>query len=423
MLPAEVFANTSQEELEIVTEIHSQLREDPSLEPIIQFLTEDVENGPLSNQKVYKDYDWEEDLLWYQGKLVVPDSEPLKEKLLREFHDSPLAGHPEVPPFSFHTISYNFITGFPKSQGCNTILVVIDSFSKFGHFIPTSKKITAKGLADLFITHIWKLHGLPVKTVSDWGTTFMGRFLRALYQWLGVKLAFSSAYHPESDGQTERVNQFIEFYLQSYIAANHSNWAAWLPLAEYAYNHAKHAATGRTPFELVYGWNPVMNPSNVPANIPEADTVADTLAWEWKEAKAAHRMSKERMSRNQGTLPEYSIGKKVWLDGKNMELRTNSNKLDPKQLGPFEITEKISSHAYCLKLPESLKIHDVFYMGLLSKTHKSPNQPFPEQPPPETIEGERIQGGTNHQLQKTTGKMVLPNQMEGIWPRRQLVGT
>ncbi|KAF8757112.1 hypothetical protein RHS01_03964 [Rhizoctonia solani] len=94
MLPAEVFANTSEEELEIVTEVRSKLREDPSLEPIIQFLTEDADNAPPSIRKAYRDYDWEEDLLWYRGKLVVPDSEPLKEQLLREFHNSPLAGHP-----------------------------------------------------------------------------------------------------------------------------------------------------------------------------------------------------------------------------------------------------------------------------------------------------------------------------------------
>ncbi|QRW24437.1 Retrotransposable element Tf2 protein [Rhizoctonia solani] len=358
------------------------------------------------------------------------------ERLLKEFHDSPLAGHPgqqrtlellnrnywwpgmkssakewveccpicqanrrahapvislkplEVPPFPFHTISYDFITGFPKSSGYNAILVVIDSFSKFGHFIPTTKKVTAKGLADLFITHVWKLHGLPVKTVSDRRTTFTGKFLRALYQRLGVNPAFSSAYHLELDGQTERVNQFIEFYLRSYVAADHSDWATWLPLAEYAYNNARHSATGKTPFELVYGRSPVMSPSNVPANVPEADHVADTLAQEWKEAESALRLTKERMAGNKGIIPEYAIGKKVWLDGKNVELRTNSNKLDPKRLGPFEVLEKISSHAYRLKLPETLKIHDVFYVGLLSKVYESPSQPFPERPPPETIEGE-----------------------------------
>ncbi|QRW23739.1 Retrotransposable element Tf2 protein [Rhizoctonia solani] len=129
----------------------------------------------------------------------------------------------------------------------------------------------------------------------------------------------------------ERVNQFIKFYLRSYVAADYSDWSMWLPLAEYAYNNAKHAATGKTPFELVYGQNPVMNLSNVPANVPEADALADTLAQEWKEAKAALRMSKEKMIQNQGSTLEYSG----------------------------------------------------YYPG-----SKSPSQPFPEQPPPETIEGE-----------------------------------
>ncbi|QRW20751.1 Retrotransposable element Tf2 protein [Rhizoctonia solani] len=436
MLPAEVFANTLEEELEIVTKIQNKLKEYPSLKPIIQFLTEDADNAPPSIQKAYQDYDWEEDLLWYCGKLVVLDSESLKEQLLREFHNSPLAGHPgqqrtlelvsrnywwpgmkssakewveccpicqanqqdhalvialkplEVPPFPFHTILYDFITGFPKSQGHNAILVVIDLFSKFGHFFPTSKKVTAKGLANLFVNHVWKLHGLPVKTVSDRGTTFTGKFLRALYQRLGIKPAFSSAYHPELDGQTERVNQLIEFYLRSYVAADHLDWATWLPLAEYAYNNAKHAATGKTPFELIYRRNPVMNLSNIPANVPEANLVADTLACEWKEAESTLRMTKEKMAGTRGVILEYSIGEKVWLDAKNVEICSNSNKLDPKQLGPFKVTKKISSHAYRLELPDTLKIHNVFYVGLLSKVHKSPSQPLLEHPPPETIEGE-----------------------------------
>ncbi|KAF8753425.1 hypothetical protein RHS01_06879 [Rhizoctonia solani] len=94
MLPLEVFANMLEEELEIVTEIRTKLREDLSLEPIIKFLTEDADNAPPSICKAYRDYDWEEDLLWYRRKVVVPDSEVLKDRLLKEFHDSPLAGHP-----------------------------------------------------------------------------------------------------------------------------------------------------------------------------------------------------------------------------------------------------------------------------------------------------------------------------------------
>ncbi|KAF8738232.1 hypothetical protein RHS02_05906, partial [Rhizoctonia solani] len=203
-----------------------------------------------------------------------------------------------------------------------------------------------------------------------------------------AKPAFSSAYHLESDGQTERVNQFIEFYLCSYAAADHSDWVTWLPLAEYAYNNARHAAMGKTPFELIFGRNLVMNPSNVPANIPEANQVADTLACEWKETKSALRMTKERMAGTKGIIPKFKTGKKVWLDAKNAELWSNSNKLDPKRLGPFEVTEKIPSHTYWLKLPETLKIYNMFYVGLLAKSHESPSQPFLERPPPETMEGE-----------------------------------
>ncbi|QRW17328.1 Retrotransposable element Tf2 protein [Rhizoctonia solani] len=371
----------------------AELREDPSLDQIIQFLTEDADNAPPSIQKAYEimtgrktSYGIAENWTtenpgtpqrnyWWPG--MKSSAKEWVEccptcQANRRAHNPVIALKPlEVPPFPFHTISYDFITGFPKSEGHDAILVVIDSFSKLGHFIPTSKKVSAKGLADLFISHIWKLHGLPGSLPTIGNQTFL-----------------LLAYHPESDGQTERVNQFIEFYLRSYVAADHSDWVKWLPLAEYAYNNAKHSATGKTPFELIYGRNPIMNPSNIPANVPEADLVADTLAREWKEAKAALRMSKERMARDKGTVPEYSIGEKVWLDGRNVELRTNSNKLDPKRLGPFEVLEKVSSHAYRLKLPETLKIHNVFYVGLLSRVHVSPSQPFPERPPPETIEGE-----------------------------------
>ncbi|QRW24092.1 Retrotransposable element Tf2 protein [Rhizoctonia solani] len=348
ILPPEIFANmgTSEEELAVTEEIQVTLREDPSLEPIVWFLTEDADNAPL--------------------KTVVPASETLKEHLLREFHDSPLVGHLgqqrtlellshnywwpgmkssakewleccptcqanqkaysgtislkplEVPPYLFHTISYNFITGFPKSQGFNAILVVIDSFSKMGHFIPTPKKVTVKGLAEIFVNNIWKVHRLPIKTVSDIGMTFTGKFLKALYKWLGSKPRFSSAYHPKSDGQTKQVNQFIEFYLRSYVMADHSNWAKWLPLSEFAYNNSKHSATEKTPFKLVFGRTPAMNPSNIPVSIPEADNIANCLLQEQKEAKAALGLSKEKMAGNKGTILGYSIGKKVWLDRKNI---------------------------------------------------------------------------------------------------------
>ncbi|KAF8748095.1 hypothetical protein RHS01_11053 [Rhizoctonia solani] len=383
MLPAKVFANTSEEELEIVTEVRSKIREDPSLELIIQFLTEDADNAPPSIQKPietmigrknYYGHPGQQRTLelisrsyWWPGMKssakewvkCCPTCQANRRARAPAIALKPL----EVPPSLFHTVSYNFITGFPKSNGHNAILVVINSFSKFVTWTTGQNSLRPRD----------NVHReIPKGSIpTPWDQTLILIGLPS-----GVR---------RSNRKGESIHQF---YLRSYVAADHLDWASWLPLAEYAYNNAKHSATGKTPFELVYGRNPVMNPSNVPANVPEADNVADTLAQEWKEAESALRMTKERMAGTKGVIPEFSIGEKVWLDAKNVEIRSNSNKLDPKRLGPFKITERISSHAYCLELPATMKIHDVFYVGLLSKVHESPSQPLPERPPPETIEGE-----------------------------------
>ncbi|CEL61535.1 Retrotransposable element Tf2 155 kDa protein type 1 OS=Schizosaccharomyces pombe (strain 972 / ATCC 24843) GN=Tf2-1 PE=4 SV=1 [Rhizoctonia solani AG-1 IB] len=337
MIPDELFVNIAKEEQDgpLQNQIKVEQRRDPSLDNIIEFLTVKQENAPPTIRKAYRDYRLDDEILLFQDKVLVPDNDDLKREILKFYHDSPLAGHPgqqqtlelvsryytwpgkkgwikayvescdtcqrmrrakapalplkplEVPPSPFHTISYDFITGFPKSKGMDTILVVIDSFTKFGHFIPTLSKATARDLADLFVTNVWKLHGLPVKTISDRGTTFTGKFLRGLYKCLGIDPHFSSTYHPESDGQTERVNQFIEHFLRSYVKSDQTDWLHWLPLAEFAYNNAKHSAMQKSPFQLLFGRNPVMNPSELRIDVPEANDLADRITSKWKEAESA----------------------------------------------------------------------------------------------------------------------------------------
>ncbi|CCO34216.1 Retrotransposable element Tf2 155 kDa protein type 1 [Rhizoctonia solani AG-1 IB] len=337
MIPDELFANIAEEKQDspLQNQIKVKQRRDPSLDDIIEFLTVKQENAPPSIRKAYGDYRLDNEILLFQDKVLVPDNDDLKREILKLYHDSPLVGHPgqqqtlelvschytwpgkkgwirtyvescdtcqrmrrakvpllplkplEVPPSPFHTISYDFITGFPKSKGMDAILVVINSFTKFGHFIPTSSKATARNLADLFVSNVWKLHGLPVKTISNRGTTFTGKFLRGLYKRLGIDPHFSSAYHPESDGQTERVNQFIEHFLRSYVKSDQTDWLHWLPLAEFAYNNAKHSATQKSPFQLLFGRNPIMNPSEFRIDVPEANNLADRITSEWKEAESA----------------------------------------------------------------------------------------------------------------------------------------
>ena len=158
-------------------------------------------------------------------------------------------------------MSYDMIIGYPDDKGNNTILVIIDSFSKYSTFIACSKSINAKGVAELFLEHWWKWFGFPKKVISDHGTVFNNKFTRDLYKRLGIKPHFSSAYHPESDGQTEQVNQPIEHFLHTYAGLEQDRWTKWLPMAEFAYNNAVHSATRVSPFQCLYGQDPVMSPT------------------------------------------------------------------------------------------------------------------------------------------------------------------
>ena len=230
------------------------------------------------------------------------------------------------------------------------------------------------------------MHGTPEKTVLDRGTIFNNKFLRHLYKRLGIKPSFSSAYHPESDGQTERVNQTVEHFLRSYVSHKQDDWVRWLPLAEFAYNNAKHSATGRSPFQVVLGRDPVMSPSAVPSGSPEADKHTTELQRSQMEVESALRLSKERTTGPSASdYPVLELGDRVWLAAKNIQTQRPSKKLDHKRLGPFEVLEKISDAAYRLKLPDSMKIHNVFHVGLLSKSRVDPDRHF-EQPPPVVVE-------------------------------------
>ena len=127
---------------------------------------------------------------------------------------------------------------------------IVDSVSKMSHFIPTHTTITALSVARLFLTHVWKLHGLPRQVVSDQGPQFIAEFTWELYRLLRVKLASTTAYHPQGDGQTEQVNQELEQYLRLFINERQDDWDKLLPLAEFQYNNHVHSATQQTPFML-----------------------------------------------------------------------------------------------------------------------------------------------------------------------------
>lgn len=162
-----------------------------------------------------------------------------------------------VPEGAWQTLSLDFIEGLPRSRHYNCILVVVDKFSKYSHFIPLTHPFTANGVAAEFMKHIYKLHGLPkVIIISDRDKIFTSQFWDQLFSRSGTKLHMSSAYHPQTDGQTERVIQCLEIYLRCFVHATPTKWATWLYLAEFWYNSSYHSTLGKTLFEVLYGYTP-----------------------------------------------------------------------------------------------------------------------------------------------------------------------
>ncbi|KAB5589419.1 Retrotransposable element Tf2 [Ceratobasidium theobromae] len=358
----------------------------------------------------YKDYDWTNNLLHYKGRVVVPQNQHIHNLILRESHDHPLAGHQgqartlemisrqywwpnmtkevnqyvetceqcqrskgakqhvalkplEIPGGPWEWITYDMIVKLPKSRGFDSILVVVNRFSKMAHFLPCNESMSAEEVADIFLREVWKLHGTPKITTSDRGSSFTSRFLRALYQRLNIQPHFSSAYHPETDGQSERMNQWLEGYLRTFGNTRQDDWAHWLPLAEFAYNNHVNRSTKKAPFEIVYGRTLEWKDSGRTTEIIHADEWGTRIRAVQDEARACLEMG----WRDPGSVSDLNVGDRVMLLRTNIRSDRPSQKLDSKKLGPFTILRKISSHAFKLDLPPSLCIHPVFHVSLLSK--------------------------------------------------------
>ncbi|KAF8755549.1 hypothetical protein RHS01_05067 [Rhizoctonia solani] len=198
--------------------------------------------------------------------------------------------------------------------------------------IPCKETATAEDVAQMFLEHVWKLHGTPKCTVSDRGTTFNSKFLKALYKSLQINPSFSTAYHTQSDGQTEIKNQWLEAYLCPFIDHRQSDWVDWLPLAEFAHNNARSKATGKLPFKSVYGYSPVISPLLEPTGLPIADDKAKQLAETIQEVQASIKWAQERYKQADTGKPppEFQPGDKVWLLPSNIMLQHPNKKLKPK---------------------------------------------------------------------------------------------
>jgi transposase InsO family protein len=150
----------------------------------------------------------------------------------------------------------DFVEGLPLSAGKNCVMVVVDKFSKYSHFVPLKHPFSAASVAQVFMQQIYRLHGLPVVIISDRDRIFTSQLWKHLFSLAGVSQQMSSAYHPQSDGQTERVNQCMETFLRCFVSACPHKWCQWIYLAEYWYNCSLHSFVGYSPFEVLYGYQP-----------------------------------------------------------------------------------------------------------------------------------------------------------------------
>lgn len=296
---------------------------------------------------------------------------------------SPGLLHPlPVPTAAWSLITMDFIEGLPTSGGMNTILVVIDKFTRYGHFIPLRHPFTAASVAKLFLNHVYRLHGMPTSIMTDRDRIFTSHFWQALFKLADVQLNMSSAYHPQTDGQTERVNQCLETFLRCFVHSCPTQWLHWLALAEYWYNTSFHSALGRTPFEALYGYTPRAFGVSAATTTP----ITDLQSW-LQDRDLMQRLIRQHLLRARQRMKsqadkgrterQFSVGDWVYVKlqpyvQSSLAARAHQ-KLSFKFFGPYKIISKINMVAYKLELPPSALVHPVFHVSQL-KAAPSPDQ-------------------------------------------------
>ena len=297
----------------------------------------------------------------------------------------------------FKVIALDLITHLPLCDGFNAILTIVDhGCSRAAVFIPCKDAITGEGVADLYFENVYRWFGLPDKVISDRDPRFTSQFTKALCARLGIAQNVSTAFHPQTDGLTERKNQWVEQFLRTVTMHQQSDWARWLPLATAVHNHATNSTTKVPPSEALLGYLPQLDYCwGQETAIPRVKEHLEVTAQRREQAKAALNWVARKVPEDQ-----FRPNEKVWLEGKNLALPYQTLKLAPRRHGPFLITEQVSPVAYRLALPPTWTIHDVFHANLLTPYREtSQHGTNYTRPPPDLIEGEEefeVEAIVNH---------------------------
>jgi hypothetical protein len=387
-------------------------------------------------------------LILFKGMVYVPKS--LREKVLRENHDVLTAGHfgnektierltrtywwpgmwkdtrqyirececqrdktsrhatyglmQSIPQLRepWKSVAMDFIVKLPKSRDpvsgreYDTILTITDRLTKEAKFVPMNEATDAPGTAHIVMREVVATEGLPDEWISDRDSKFMSHFWQTLMARLGVKHNASTAYHQQSNGQDERLNQTLEQYLRSYVDYDQKNWVQLLPVAQFAYNSSKNATTGMTPFFANRGREPTID--KLPIEIQQQSHDARLSAERMKDLHKILRMDIEFMNsrakayydERRQEAPQFRKGEKVFLLRRNIKTKRPCDKLDHKKLGPYEIDEQLGLLNFRLKLPKDMRMHPVFHVSLLERAPQNAKRQRTEVENENEYEVERI---------------------------------
>lgn len=399
--------------------------------------------GPPRLQRGLEEWNAEQGLLLFHGKVYVPKNVELRRDIVRIHHDLIAVGHPgrwktlelvsrnywwpgmskfvneyvstcdlcnrtktfpakpqgplkpnQIPEGPWQMVTSDFVVKLPKSRGMDSIMVTGDRETKMLHLTATVETADNEETERIYLRDIWRLHGTPKMIISDRGPQFASKLLRGIHKAVGTQPALSTAYHPQTDGQTERWNQEVEQFLRAFCNHHQDNWVDLLPFAEFALNERVSSATGFSPFYLTYGYNPEFTVhANPMSNVPALKDRIKALQEAREDARAKLKMEAERMKRyydrHVREAPQFKPGDKVWLDARNLRVNRPSQKLSHKRLGPFPVEERVGDLNYRLKLPRTVPVHPVFHVSLLTP-HKESEIPgrTPPEPLPVIVEGE-----------------------------------
>ncbi|PKA64490.1 putative mitochondrial protein [Apostasia shenzhenica] len=304
-------------------------------------------------------------------------------------------------PFVVETweeITMDFIIGLPSLGGKTVIMVVVDRLSKYAHFSALHRDFSANKVASIFVADICHLHGIPKSIVTDRDKVFMSIFWRELFRLSGTKLHYSTAYHPETNGQTEVTNRGLEQYLRCFTMESPTAWLTYLPWAELSYNTSYHSAIGCSPFQVLYGRlpPPIHSYEDNSTSVEAVDVMLsqrDAMLRQLKENlhRTRHRM-KQQADKKRRDL-QFKVGDRVLVKlqpyRQSSLKRQTYSKLRRRYYGPYEILERVGSVAYRLALPNPSRIHPVFHVSLL-KPYKQNPRFHPTQLPEGLAEGQPL---------------------------------